>query len=283
MTKPSGRPIDFLIIGAAKCATTWEQQSLSASPGIFMPAPELHFFSRVYDRGFDWYRDQFASAASTDLIGEKSNSYLTEPAAAQRIKDAYPDARLIVQMRNPVQRAYSDYCMLFRRGEVSGDIDRHLNPDRAGQERFLHDGRYAHHLDRFYALFPADQILLLAFENVATDPTRQLALVADHIGYGGVLSAPLREKVKDKEAPVVPRGLRKVLAPLRPILDPIRESTPMKALRNAVARPVSYPALTPDLERKMTDYFRDDVDKLRAVAPDVVARWDQQFGSDSKG
>ncbi|WP_424940507.1 sulfotransferase family protein [Aliiroseovarius sp. S253] len=273
MTNTTPRPIDFLIIGAAKCATTWEQQSLSASPGIFMPAPELHFFSRVYEKGFDWFNAQFDGAQPDDILGEKSNSYLTQPEAAARIHTAYPDVKMIVQMRDPVQRAYSDYCMLLRRGEVDEDIRRHLDPQKAATERFLSDGLYGQHLRRFYALFPQEQILLLAFEDVATHPERQLQWVADHIGYTGQLTPPMREKVKDKHAAAVPAPLRRLLAPLRPLLDPIRNRPPISTLRSLVAKPFTYPALPDDLKREIETFYQADKDELGTLAPSFKPSW----------
>ncbi|SMR71071.1 Sulfotransferase domain-containing protein [Aliiroseovarius halocynthiae] len=273
MTKPLPRPVDFLIIGAAKCATTWEQKSLSASPGIYMPAPELHFFSREYDKGFDWFNAQFAGANPGDIVGEKSNSYLTQPEAAARIHNAYPSVKMIVQMRDPVQRAYSDYCMLLRRGEVDDDIRRHLDPQKAATERFLNDGRYGHHLTRFYALFPQDQILLLAFDDVATHPERQLQWVADHIGYSGQLTPPLHEKVKDKHAAAVPTSLRRLLAPLRPLLDPVRNTAPLSTMRSLVARPFTYPALPDDLKREIEVFYMPEKSTLIELAPNFQPPW----------
>ena len=151
---PLERQMDFLIIGAAKCATTWLQMSLMETQEIFMPDPELHYFSREYERGPDWYSSYFEAAGGAQLVGEKSNSYMTAPKAAERIKRDCPGVRLIVQMRDPVQRAYSDYCMLFRRGEVNDDIYAHLDPDRAADQRFLNDGLYAFHLRRFFRSVP---------------------------------------------------------------------------------------------------------------------------------
>lgn len=273
MTTTSPCPIDFLIIGAAKCATTWEQKSLSASPGIYMPAPELHFFSREYERGFGWFNAQFDNATPGDIVGEKSNSYLTEPKAAALIHSAYPAVKMIVQMRDPVQRAYSDYCMLLRRGEVDENIRHHLDPQKAATERFLNDGLYGHHLTRFYDLFPRDQFLLLAFENVATDPERQLQWVADHIGYTGQLTAPMREKVKDKHAAAVPASLRRVLAPLRPLLDPIRNRPPVSTLRSLVAKPFTYPPLPADLKHEIEAFYACDKSTLSKLAPDFQPPW----------
>lgn len=279
MPKPLEDDIDFLIIGAAKCATTWLQQSMSQTPQIFMPAPELHYFSREYARGVDWYRSQFAGREAATLVGEKSNSYLSAPDAAERIaRDCGPQVKLVVQMRDPVERAYSDYCMLFRRGSVDDDIWVHLDPDRAARGRFLDDGRYAHHLGEFYVRFPAENILLLSYEDMRQAPDDQLAAVCDHIGFDGILHPPLSARVKDRDAPVVPRTLRGVLKPLRPVLDPMRGSWPMRALRERVARRVSYPALPEDLAQRMGAFFRSDVAALEARAPGISRRWRRVTG-----
>jgi hypothetical protein len=254
--------IRFLIFGAAKSATTWLQRSLERSPTISMPSPELHYFSDEYHRGPDWYLSQFNFDKPDALVGEKSNTYLTVPQAAERIRKDLPDVRLIVQMREPAARAYSDYCMLFRRGEVSRNIEDHLDPARAADKRFINNGRYALHLRRFYDLFPPEQILLLLFEDIRREPEAQLARLAAHIGHEAPLAAPVDSKVKDKNAAVVPLPLRRVLKPFRPVLDGVRHTKPVKVLRDAVARPQEYPPLSPDLEKRLQDFYAPEVSEL---------------------
>lgn len=263
----------FIIAGAAKSATTWLQQSLQASPGIFMPDPELHFFSRRYQPDLTAYREHFAPASQAALKGEKSNSYLTTPEADIRIHRHLPQVRLIFQLRDPVARAYSDYCMLFRRGEVDDDVTRHLDPSRAAAKRFLSDGCYADHIERFIALFGAEPILVLLYEDVRTQPERQLRMLADHIGYSGQLAPPLADRVKDARAAAVPRPLRRLLAPLRPVLDPLRKTAPVRALRGMVARPYRYPALDPVLRAEIADFYRPQVARLGMLTGVDTAAW----------
>ncbi len=273
MSLPAGKEIDFLIIGAAKCATTWLQLSLSETPEIFMPSPELHFFSREYERGMVWYLKQFEMGENSKLIGEKSNSYLTDPKAAERIAKHFPNVRLIVQLRDPVERAYSDYCMLLRRGEVSRDIDDFLDPDHAADERFLSDGRYGHHLARFYELFPEDAILLLSFEDVRTNSETQLRRVGKHIGFDGILRASIQDEVKSKTKSVVPLSIRKALKPLRPVLDPVRDRWPIRNLRDAIAREFQYPELTKHLERQIAEFYASDLALLQKRNPEIGRNW----------
>lgn len=256
---------DFLIAGAAKSATTWLQQSLQASPGIWMPDPELHFFSRGYETGLASYLRHFDGAPPGARLGEKSNSYLTVPEAAGRIHRHLPEVRLVFQLRDPVARAYSDYCMLFRRGEVDGDVARHLDPGRAAAGRFLADGRYADHLERFLALFGREPILVLLYEDVRRDPERQLRLLAAHVGHAGPLAPPLAGRVKDARTAAVPRPLRRALAPLRPVLDPLRGTAPLRALRALVARSPQYPPLDPVLRAEIADFYRPQIARLAVL------------------
>jgi hypothetical protein len=113
----------------------------------------------------------------------------------------------------------------------------------------------------------------LAFEDVTTRPVRLLQQVADHIGYRGQLSPPLREKVKDKHVATVPPPLRPWLAPLRPLLDPIRNRPPVSTLRNLVAKPFSYPPLPDDLKHELETFYQSDKSLLAKLIPDFKPDW----------
>lgn len=272
MTTPHRLP-HFIIAGAAKCATTWLQKSLQQSPRIFMPDHEPHFFARHFDDGMPTYQQLFDAAPAGALLGEKSNSYLTTPDAAARIARHLPDVRLVFQLRDPVARAYSDYAMLLRRGVVDRNIRRHLDPARAAEARFLSDGRYADHLTRFFDAFDADQILVLKYENITSDPAGQLNRLAQHLGLQGPLAAPLKERVKDSGAAVVPWPIRRLIAPLRPVLDPVRHALPIRALRNMVARQQRYPQLDAALKAELAKFYRGQVEQLEAMTGLSFSDW----------
>lgn len=265
--------IDFLIIGATKSSTTWLQATMQQAPEVVMPDPEIHFFSREFDQGFDWYAAQFSTKAPGQLMGEKSNSYLSDTAAAARIYDAYPDIRLVAMLRNPVSRAYSDYCMLYRRGTVDENIDGYLDPEKATFRRFVDDGLYAQQLHYFLDLFPKEAILILFFEESRQAPQATLDRLAHHLGHQDGWLAPHDAKVKDRSAAMVPRPLRQILKPLRPLLDPIRNTAPIKNLRGVVAQEIKYPQLDPKLSAKLTSFYEEDVSALEEICGRSLNGW----------
>ena len=104
---------DFVIIGAKKCGTTFLYNLLSEHPHIESAAQkELHYFDRFFDQGIEWYRRCFPPPKWIDgrrAITGEATPYLSKPSAAERMAKVLPQARLLVLLRNPVDRAYSDY------------------------------------------------------------------------------------------------------------------------------------------------------------------------------
>lgn len=260
MTIQTGLP-DFVIIGAAKSATTWIQVQLQANPAIYMPDAEPHFFSREYSKGLDYYRKWFADCPGwAALIGEKSADYLSDPQAPARLAEAVPDARLVVQLRNPVDRAYSDYKMFYRRGFVSHRPEEYLSRPDNPQPRFLRDGLYGQHLTEWLKHFDREQMLIFAYEEVSQDPMGVIERVCDHIGAPfafGDLDVTRRENSSDEL--ILPLPLRTLLAPFKQTVRPWRGKPWFEGPRSLLTREVHYPELPHGLSRKLQDFYRDDI------------------------
>ncbi|KQZ53326.1 MULTISPECIES: sulfotransferase [unclassified Ensifer] len=266
--------IDFLIIGATKSATTWLQRSLQQDPSVYMPDPELHYFSRNYDRGDDWYLSNFNGQGHRQLRGEKSNSYLDVPQAAERIREKMPHARLIAQLRNPVDRAYSDYCMLYRRAEVDRDIAKYLDPRQAAGGRFLNGGLYFGQLQNYLERYSKEKLLVLFYEDLKTDAGAQLSRVRNFLNLSNELPPyPLTRKVKDKSEPVVSPRLRRMLNSLKPIVAPLRQTRGFKKLRSFIAGEVQYTPLSDDLRERMTEYYARETENLSALVGRDLTGW----------
>jgi Sulfotransferase domain len=269
------RQPDFVIVGATKSATTWLQRNLQQHSTVFMPGPETHYFSRCFERGPAWYGAFFEPALPHQIVGEKSNSYLDHPEAAQRLKAALPDARLIVQLRNPIERAYSDYCMHFRRGEVGCDIDNYLGGDGPHALRLCAGGLYFRHISRFLELFPREQLCVTLYDDLDREPARVLNRVREHIGLVPTdVGEPVIDlRVKDKSEPHLPLPARRLLAPFKRLVQPFRDTPWFRAARATVARPIRYPALSETARTRLRAYYQDDVGALSELIGRDLGFW----------
>lgn len=180
---------DFIIGGAPRSGTTWLYALADLHPDIGMakPAvPEPKFFLRddLYSRGLNYYsRTWFSSIAPGKVAGEKSTNYLESPVAAQRIRLCLPEVRLVFVLRNPVDRAFSNYLWSRQNGLEGEDfacaLDREIERERQLPEalRFARPhalfsrGLYADLLKPYFDLFSRDRILVLRCEDISSSPT----------------------------------------------------------------------------------------------------------------
>jgi len=197
------RPLpDFLVLGAQKAGTTALYSYLRRHPGITGPSwKEVSYFDRHYARGPAWYRGNFPLRRA-ELVGEASPSYLFHPLAPERAAALVPGARLIALVRDPVERAYSQYqhSVDFGREPLSFEeaLDREEERLEGEVERLCADpryfssawwdhtyvarGLYAEQLERWYAAFPHEQLLVLANEELSERPAETYARVLEFLG-----------------------------------------------------------------------------------------------------
>jgi Sulfotransferase domain len=200
------RPLpDFLVLGAQKAGTTALYEYLRRHPQISGPSwKEVSFFDRHWARGESWYRGNFPNVARTrgKHVGEASPSYVFHPLAPQRVEEVVPEARLIVLVRNPVDRALSQYNHEVALGRERLPFEEALDAEeerlRGEQERMAADpryfsrewwshtykarGRYAEQLERWLAVFPREQLLVLPSDDLGSDPARAHAQVLEFLG-----------------------------------------------------------------------------------------------------
>jgi hypothetical protein len=221
---------DFVIIGAQRGGTTSLYRYLIEHPDI-EPASrkEVHFFDGNYERGMDWYRAHFPLQGASRLTGEASPSYLFAPAAPARIRAALPQARYIALLRNPVDRAFSHYQLMVKRGIEPLSFEEAIaaEPERltgTGDPftlawrhfSYIRRGLYAEQLERWLASFPREQLLVLKSEDFYAEPAATLrqtqawlglparlpaTLTAHQVGDYVGMSSATRERLGDYFAP----------------------------------------------------------------------------------
>lgn len=196
---------DFVIAGAPRCGTTWLYHLLARHPGVYMAAParpEPKFFlvDELHARGLDWYsRTWFAGAPPGVVCGEKSTNYLESAAAARRMAASVPLARLVFILRDPVERAWSNYLWSRMNGleaesferalELEDARERSLAPDQrfSRPHAYFSRGLYAELLAPWLARFPRERILYLRCEDI---PRRPEGLASRLHAFLGVEARP---------------------------------------------------------------------------------------------
>jgi hypothetical protein len=199
----------FLIVGAQRCGTTSMYRALSGHPAIRKAVLHkgVHYFDMNYDRGLDWYRAHFPLRTSLQRAGqalsyESSPYYLFHPLAAGRIAADLPGVKLIVLVRDPVERAYSAHAHELARGFETEPFERaiELEPQRLDgeAERMVADpgylshshqhhayqarGRYAEQLDRLEQVVGADRIHVVDSGDFFAKPEPVYDAVLDFLG-----------------------------------------------------------------------------------------------------
>jgi hypothetical protein len=175
---------NFFIVGAAKAGTTSLHAYLSKHPQVFMSErKEPHYFAWFelqpqFDafmppiRDPKEYQKLFLGSEGRKAVGEASPSYLCDRDAARRIKDAVPHAKIIISVRNPVQRAYSAYLMEFHGGHETLPFKEALEADRPRPKRwgyafqYVELGLYTEQIERYYAAFGRANVLVILFEDL---------------------------------------------------------------------------------------------------------------------
>lgn len=228
---------NFFIVGAAKAGTTSLHAYLSVHPQVFMPSlkephyfadfelsPEFDNFLPVIRRRRD-YQDLFKDSGGFAAIGEASPSYLCDAEAAERIKSAIPNAKIIISLRNPVERAYSHYLMDFNRGSESLPFEQALEFDLARQEKgwgkssqYIELGLYARQVKSFVDTFGRERVYVVLFEDLVRDTRATMQGIARFLGidpdaYPASAFSQIHNPYEESRGPMARAILR--MAPLR--------------------------------------------------------------------
>ncbi len=146
------------------------------------PEPKFFLVDDLYERGLDYYSDKwFAAAGDQKILGEKSTNYLENPKVASRIRSLLPNAKLVFILRDPVKRAYSNYCWSKMNGLETDSFAGALELEESRQRRlsrqlrysrphaYFSRGLYAKLLKPYFDLFPRRSILCLCYEDIAAN------------------------------------------------------------------------------------------------------------------
>jgi hypothetical protein len=255
---------------------------------------EPSYFSTTYVYGYknrDGYLRLFADARDERAVGEASTAYLTSPESPDRIREAYPSAKIIAILRNPVDRAYSLYLWMAKEGyewiasferaliaEESRLLDQNFkrnNPQYYHNYLYFHSGEYAAQIERYAGCFAKDSLLLLLFDDLTKDPVSTTQRVFGFLGVDPgfvptigvhnrsqyVLSAAVQYFAKQK----LPRLLKNMP---RSLVDKAQ-----KAIFNINLSLGQEKEMNPNTRQELVYRYYSDIEKTSALMGRDLGHW----------
>lgn len=288
----SGR-VDVIGIGTQKSASTWLYQCLIEHPSVrpakvpkgsrvgFTPK-EVNFFNRFYERGYSWYHRWFDFGPWRTI--EFSVLYFHDRNVPARIHAYNPEAKLLVTLRNPIDRAFSHHKHEVRRRTLPPRLQDFWT---ALQENpsYVEQGRYAEHLERWLEYFDRSQLHVILYDDIRADSEGVLSRAFEFLGVCEDFRATRTyARVNDAQGARLP-ALHRLLARGSEIISEHLGETPLRlAKTTGIPRLVRrlnrvdldrapIAPLTPSDRQRLAEYFSDDVERLGRLLGRDLSHW----------
>jgi len=285
----------FICIGAQKAGTTSLQDILQQHPDIYLsPIKEIKYFHRDehYSKGIEWYSQHFKEALPNQIIGDITPDYILYQYAAKRIfDDLGKDIKIIVLLRNPVDRAFSQFNFhqaMKVEDETSFkkiiknyppiDLENKIFINWFTPAYYIERGLYFNQLQRFYSLFPKENIHVVLFEDLfGSKHTEEIEGILSFLG----VSTNMDVNIKHSHSTRIPKNnfATKMINQLKNVKQFLKLLLPKKIyliLRSNVVEFISKKPSKLDLEfRKelFNTYFKNDVTKLEQLIGKDFSIW----------
>lgn len=290
------KKLDFICIGAAKSATTTLYSLIKDHPQLSLPSTkEAPFYSddKAYEQGISWYLNHFFAGADPKtkwgtitpqyMIGEGN---IPPSEIAERIYQDNPDVKIIALLRHPIERAFSHYRMLVKRGYETRSFDQAVSEILAGNTKlkgytepdsdYVLASEYGKILDHYYDLFPKKNILILTTDQLKDDPKTVLDQVFAFLGVDTNYQ-PTQLHQQSRKGGAKPR--LKLLTPgfiyQFPLVKRVWTQYTPQAIRRRTEYVINLWNTKPDNERldpngkayqKLVKHFSSDVRHLQKIA-----------------
>lgn len=265
--------IDFIGLGAQKSGTSWAYTCLYEHPEVCMPIKEIHFFSRPrYEKGITWYEQHFAACGVGKKKGEWSTSYLYSKETPERIREHYPEVKLLMILRNPIDRAYSQYRNAIRAGEIPKDTTFEAFSER--EESVYAQGLYAAQIEHYLKFFKREQMLILIYEDIRKDPVAFMRTIHEFLGIkSDFIASMIHTEVNIARTPTIvgiDRFMHHISEFLRAhrldrLVHLVRKTGITDIVRSVNTTKESKQATQAFDRNKLAGYFKNDVVRLSAL------------------
>lgn len=185
---------DFLFIGPQRTGTTWIYEHLIQHPELCFPknVKETMFFDRNFEKGMGWYKWHFTNCESGQKQGEVAPTYFDDPEVPVRIKENSPECKIIITLRDPVERAKSLYRHHYQKGRVRGTFTEAIEE----MPSILTSGFYAEHIPRWLKFFDESKVLVIFMKKISVNPE---AVLSDICEFLSVNNMEIKEVIRDEK------------------------------------------------------------------------------------
>ncbi len=292
---------EFLIIGASKSGTTTLYDYLCKHPEIYMTTPKsLAFFSRDdnYVKGIEWYASHFEQATLQQICGEASpcqTHWPQYPQSSERIAKHLPNIKLLYIMRNPVDRAYSQYVQNIKsdqRNKRCLKIEETFEESVKYNKYIIETGNYLKQIELYLRFFPEESFLFLLMEDLIKDPKTTLDKIYEFIGVDRSVNVVEDEIIASNQAkthaewflrsrmtqPIKKIPGMKTFADLFPqelrdlAYDKLISNLPYRKQMEKEYLPQK---MLPETRAKLVEYFQEPNQKLGEFLGRDLSHWNQ--------
>jgi len=302
--------VDFVGIGAAKCATTWIYTCLLEHPRIWGPyIKEMNFFvtkknqlsgkslehyKLLYNKGIESYLERFKHCPANSVKGEISVSYLNDPGAAELIKHYFPDVHILVFLRDPVKRAYSHYWFTrkFTLKEKNESFEKALK-NKDGYENYIDGGMYYKHLKKYYDIFPKENIGVFFMDDLKKDPVKFIQDIYKFLGVDHSFVPPSIRKKENESSEAKWKFLSHAIDYVVDRFYALLKITHLYFVKDMAiklglqrliyfifykvnVRSFKRPPINPMTEKKLRDLFLADIECLEKLTSRDLSSWKER-------
>ncbi len=278
----------FIGIGAQKCASSWIYKVLEDHPQVGVSNPkEIDFFSNYYINGFQWYEKHFASFGNVPQRGEISPSYLHCGQAPERLKRYLPEAKIILTLRDPIERAFSNHQHEYRLGHINNkyiDFEKGIE----NNPMYLEQSLYAKHLSQWLYYFPMDQIHVVFQENIKRFHESEAKKLYNFLDIDSEHTSSFLNKKSNASYVAKNKKLDDLIINTSHFMRKngmggiiecgrkIKVNSMIQGINRTKASEI-IPQIQPKTDAYLTDYFSKDVSDLAKILGGVSIPWDRWF------
>ncbi|SHM59210.1 sulfotransferase family protein [Gracilibacillus kekensis] len=284
------RKPDFFIVGAAKSGTTSLYEYLKKHPTIYLPEnKEPHFFgdkkpSEIFVDNKEAYYKLFCHAPENSVIGEASTSYLYSEKAAMDIKKFNPNGKIIILLRNPVDRAYSMYRHQVRDGFETNTFEKGLELEKERIYKgmpygyhYFEGGLYYRQIKNYLNVFGPENVKIIIFEEFKETPIKVLKEIFAYLNVKDINIDKIRVyNVSNKPISYKLQSFLVQYHPVKSILKIVLPSPFRKKIKSLILKKnmtSSYDKISDTTRKYLIHRYSDDIKKVEKILKRDLSVW----------